>query len=440
MISSLRKKVFWSILLSAAGVLLVILIAFNVLKLAQTSSKVGSILDSAPMLLEEERGTGAPVPQNQGQDPGQNQGRGDRRGERNKSELMRSVSEDELGAVKLNADGSEAVRTGCAEALDDETVAAIVAAALADADGRGRSGQWEYRTVSLSDGTGVLFLNAASLRQENLETALLSLAAFAAACGLFAWMANLLAKAIVKPVEENMQAQKRFVADASHELKTPLTVIDANAAVLEQSVGQSKWLDYIKEQTGRMAGLVNELLQLSHLEEEQEAGAPQKAEPYDAAEAVMEAALPFESVAFEKGVTLETEVPEMLPAVGNGKDLEQLAAILIDNAVKHSPEGGTVKVTLGKASAGHGRKEGQMLELRVANSGEEIPAEALPHIFDRFYRVDASRTSDGGRGGSYGLGLAIAKGIIEKHGGSISVTSQDGLTEFTVSLPGARAE
>ena len=423
MIESLRRKVFWSILLSAAGVLLAILLAINVLKLVQTASKRDSILDSAMFLLSPERTA----------EDGIDRGPGDRRGGgRDRSELLRSVSEDELGALGLDESGAAILRVGCAEALDEETVSALSAAALADADGRGRAGGWHYRTVEYAGGVGVLILNAASLRAENVETALVSLLAFAVACCLFALLARALARVIAQPVEENMQMQKRFVADASHELKTPLTVIDANAAVLEQSVGPNKWLDYIKEQTGRMAGLVNELLQLSNLEETKSADAPRRRERYDAAEAVLAAALPFESVAFERGVTLETDAPDALEAYGDRKDLEQLAAILIDNAVKHSPAGGAVLVALERTGQRHGRREEAALTLRVVNSGDAIPPEALQHIFDRFYRADASRSH---QDNSFGLGLAIARGLAEKNGGSIAVTSRDGRTEFTLRLP-----
>lgn len=419
MIDSLRRKVFWSILLSAAGVLLAILLAINVLKLVQTASKRNSILDSALMMLQSEA------------EP--DRGPGDKRGGgRDRGELLRSVSEGELGVFVLGADGAIQSVAGCAGQMEEATLSAIAAAALADADGRGRMDGWEYKVIPVEGGTGVSILDAASLRQENAETALISLLGFAVACCLFALLARALSKVIVAPVEENMQMQKRFVADASHELKTPLTVIDANAAVLEQSIGQNKWLDYIKEQSGRMSGLVNELLQLSNLEEAKGAETPQQREEYDAAEAVLAAALPFESVAFEHGVTLETDTPDTLEAYGNRKDLEQLAAILIDNAVKHSPAGETVQVSLTKSAARHGRKEAPALELRVVNAGDTIPPEALPHIFDRFYRVDESRTH---MDNSYGLGLAIAKGLTEKNGGSITVTSQGGRTEFTLLLP-----
>ena len=419
MITSLRRRAFWSILLSAAGVLLAILLAINVLRLAQTASKRESILDSAMMMLPPEFGM--------------ERGRGNARGGgRDRSELLRSVSEDELGVLALGADGSVIAGFGCADQLDEETVSSIAAAAFADKNGHGRVDGWEYKAVRNGSGYDVSFLDAASLRRENWETALLSLAAFTMACCLFALMARLLARVIVRPVEENMQMQKRFVADASHELKTPLTVIDANASVLEQSIGQNKWLGYIREQTERMSGLVNELLQLSNLEEAKGTDVPQPRERYDAAEAIMAAALPFESVAFERGVALETDAPEALDAQGNRKDLEQLTAILIDNAVKHSAPGGTVRVSLTRSAQRHGWRENPMLELRVSNSGEGIPPEALPHIFDRFYRVDESRAH---RDNSYGLGLAIAKGLAEKNHGSITATSQNGFTEFTLLLP-----
>ena len=419
MITSLKKKVFWSILLSAAGVLLAILIAINVLKVVQTASKRESILDSALMMLRQE--------------DDMDWERGDKRGGgKNNSELLRAVSEDELGVLQLDSAGNITAQAGCASELNETTLSAISEAALIDEDGRGSTSGWQYKVIRNPQGTTVSFIDAASLRHENFQTLLLSLVAFAAAWSLFALMAWFLTRVIVRPVEENTEMQKRFVADASHELKTPLTVIDANASVLEQSIGQNKWLDYIKEQTGRMSGLVNELLQLSNLEEDKNAETPPPREAFDAAEAVLTAALPFESVAFERGVTLETDTPDTLDAYGSLKDLEQLAAILIDNAVKHSEDGGTVQVTLSQSTQRQGLKQVPLLELRVSNTGDEITAEALPHLFDRFYRVDESRTH---KDNSYGLGLAIAKGLAEKNQGTITVTSENGLTEFSLHLP-----
>ncbi len=416
MINRLKRRVFWSILLSAAGVLLAILIAINIVGLAQTASKMDSVLDSALMMLQPDSGTG----RGHGGMPGGGKGRG---------EFLRSASAGELGLVLFDAQGDIAALSGCADQLTDEDLSSIAAAVLINT--RARACGWEYKAISLSNGTAVSILNAASLRSEDIGTALLSLAGFAAAFCLFALVARLLSRAIVKPVEENMQMQKRFIADASHELKTPLSVIDANASVLEQSAGSSKWLDYIKEQTGRMSSLVNELLQLSNLEEAKNTKQPAPREPFDAAEAVLTAALPFESVAFERNVSLETDSPDTLPVHGSRQDLEQLAAILIDNAVKHSDEGGTVRVSLSASTSRHAWKEQPVIELRVSNTGDVIPPEALPHIFERFYKADSSRTH---KDNSYGLGLAIAKSLAERNGGTITVRSDNGVTEFTAEM------
>ena len=226
--------------------------------------------------------------------------------------------------------------------------------------------------------------------------------------------------------------QKQFVADASHELKTPLTVIDANTAVLEKTTGPNKWLDYIKQQTERMAGLVNELLQLSSIDESEETGKDQGKTRYDASEAVMSAVLPFESLAFERGITLETDIPETIQAAGKPDDLEQLTYILLDNAVKHSRQGGSIKVIAEESAVHHSLRGERALQLRVSNTGDDIPQEALPHVFDRFFRADPARTN---KDNSYGLGLAIAKGLAERNGGTIAADSGNGITEFTLTIP-----
>ena len=414
MIESLRRKVFWSILVSAAGVLMVILIAINILGLIQTASKKDSIMESALSMVRSDIGF----------ERGRGNARGNGRADGGRSELLRSVSEGELGVFMMNAEGVVDNKMGCASQLDDKTINAIAEAALADKDGQGTINGWDYKVFPNEIGMGISILDAASLRKETADSALLSLAAFAASCVLFALLAGFLSRVIVKPVDDNMQMQKRFVADASHELKTPLAVIDANASVLEQSIGQNKWLDYIKEQTSRMSGLVNELLMLSNIEEAKEKGETGPVESFDAGEAIMSAALPFESVAFEQGLSLETDTPDNIYVKRNRREVEQLTAILIDNAIKHSSPGGKIQASLDRTTS--------MARLRVSNPGENIPPEALPHLFDRFYKVDESRTY---KDKSYGLGLAIAKGLAEKNGGSISVTSNNNITEFTLLLP-----
>ena len=158
------------------------------------------------------------------------------------------------------------------------------------------------------------------------------------------------------------------------------------------------------------------------------------AETYDAAEALMESALPFESAAYEQELLLRTEVPDTLFMTGSRDDFRQMIAILTDNAVKHAKPGGEIVLTLGEGVIRRARKEEPAVVVRVSNTGETIPQEVLPHIFERFYKADASRMH---MEDSFGLGLAILKALVEKRKGTVTVTSENGITAFTVCLPRA---
>ena len=415
MIHELKQKVFWSILVGASGVLFVILAAWNCVNAVKTFRQADTVLEDAERLFLSVR---EKKDKTSHRKPGSD-----------RFELLQYVSSGDL--VILEADGDGTITA----ATDPETAGgfeSFVAYALERDTEYGTRNGWRYYLTKQSAYSYLVLLNVIPLRQTVLETAGWSLLAFLAASALFALGASVLTKRIVAPVEQAVTSQKRFIADASHELKTPLTVIDANAAVLEKSVGTSKWLDYIKEQTARMAALVTELLVLSRLDEASDAGEEVPAEAFDAAEALMESALPFESAAYEQDLSLRTEVPDTLPVTGCRDDFRQIVAILTDNAIKHATQGGEIVLFLREGTIRRARKEEPALELHVTNTGGTIPQEALPHLFDRFYKADASRmhTSD-----SFGLGLAILKAIVEKHKGTVSVTSEQGKTEFTVCLP-----
>ncbi|MBR2822847.1 MAG: HAMP domain-containing histidine kinase [Clostridia bacterium] len=423
MISTLRKSVFRSIFFSAAGVLFVIIIALNGLNLIQTAEKADRILDSAAEVMYS---------------PANAYGIGKNRDNRHrgKSELLRSVSADELGFIQLDAEGNMTSITGVSEFWNDESrLTELISYVLSADETRGSWMNWMYRLGENSQGKLLVVLNPSSIYSEAREYMLTSILGFLAACGLFALLANSLAKRITAPVEKSMQAQKRFIADASHELKTPLTVIDANAAVLEKSIGKNKWLGYIQTESQRMSGLVTALLKLSELDEAGNAAEKQQASRFDAVESIMEIALPFESVAFEHGVSLNLELPDMMPVSGYPEDLGQIAKILLDNAIKHAEENSEVQVSLTAPQPLKGKNGGMPITLSVTNRGDTIPPEALQHIFDRFYKADASRKYSGN---SYGLGLAIAKGIADQHRWLIQVESQDRQTTFSLTFPAAK--
>ena len=223
---------------------------------------------------------------------------------------------------------------------------------------------------------------------------------------------------IVKPIEETLNKQKQFISDASHELKTPLAVICANADILETEIGNNKWLTYIQTEVASMDKLVNSLLSLARVEKER---GKEELVDFDISKVVLGGTMAFESLAYEKEVILIDDVDEKLKLKGNSEEIKQLISILIDNGIKHTKKGGKVIVTL--------KKRKNNIILKVKNMGEPIAKGEEEKIFERFYRSDESRNRDSKR---YGLGLAIAKSIVEKHNGKIKVSCEDGFKIFTV--------
>lgn len=231
------------------------------------------------------------------------------------------------------------------------------------------------------------------------------------------FIASILAGFIISPLEENDRQQKRFISDASHELKTPIAVIATNAEMLSRELGHNEWLTNIQYETDRMDRLVKQLLDLSHAE-----SAIVPMESLDFSRLVTGETLAFESLAFDKGKTFVTEIEAGLILMGNPSQLTQLVSILLDNAIRHST-GKEIGVSLVRRP--------HTALLTVTNDGNEIPPEKIHHLFERFYRVDEARNSESNH---YGIGLSIAKAIAEKHGGNIDVFWQDGRISFTVNL------
>lgn len=221
-----------------------------------------------------------------------------------------------------------------------------------------------------------------------------------------------LANLMVKPVEEAFEKQKRFISDASHELKTPLAVISVNAEVLEGDIGTNKYLSYIQSESTRMNTLVNNLLTLARLDASKTIGA---FTVFDLSHAVESITLTFESTAFEEHKNYALKIAAGLSYRGDANKIKQVVAILIDNAIKHADDDGLVEITL--------KPVGDKIQLEVFNTGAGIPDDQQDKIFQRFYRYDESRSK---ATGSYGLGLAIAKSIIDEHQGKIKVSSEIG--------------
>lgn len=242
--------------------------------------------------------------------------------------------------------------------------------------------------------------------------------------GFSAWVLVLIlswiySKRIVDPLELNDIRQKQFISDAGHELKTPISVISANSDILSREIGNNNWLENIRYENERMSLLVRELLDLMRAE-----NSSMVKERLDLTNLVSGEVLPFESVAFDKGLTITTNIEDGIFVLGDKNRLNQLVSILTDNAIEHTSGGKEISVKLYSSK--------KTAVLSVINSGDPIPDETKERLFDRFYRIDDSRIDNNGH---YGLGLAIAKAISNSHDGTISVNCHDGLVEFKVIIP-----
>ena len=228
---------------------------------------------------------------------------------------------------------------------------------------------------------------------------------------------------IIRPIAESYAKQRQFITDAGHEIKTPLTVIAANVDLLASEIGENECLDDISEQTRRLRSLTDELVTLSRMEESERVGTRVE---FPISELVTEAASPFRSVAAGQGKELRLDIQPMLTLCGDGEEVRRLVGILLENALKYSPEGSTVSLGLAR--------QGRQAVLTVENrSVLPIDRSQLDRVFDRFYRTDASRNSETG---GHGIGLSIAKAIAVLHGGRIRASSEDGSSfRVTVSLP-----
>lgn len=332
-----------------------------------------------------------------------------------------------VAVYSIDGAGSLTIVSGYATAMIDDTVVESVTQAVVGAnDGTGQLAEYGllYEKRTMANMTYVAFADSANTSSWQSLAATLAIAAIVVLAVFFV-IALLLSKWALRPVEEAWNAQRQFVADASHELKTPLTVILANTSILlkhpEQSIAnQSQWVESTQVEAESMQGLVNEMLELAQVESR----ADVHHEQFDFSDMVDGVTLQFESIAFERGCRFEESVAPGITVDGDVQRLRKMTSTLVENALKYVDEGGLVEVTLAD--------DGPNAKLSISNTGSTISPEDLPHIFDRFYRTDKARTS--GAGG-FGLGLAIAREIAREHDGDIVCASDDSRTVFTVTLP-----
>ncbi len=342
-----------------------------------------------------------------------------------------------VAVYALNAEGSamSASPAGTAN-INDEVLETALSRLSPAEDGTGSFSDLElfYKKQTTGNTTYLAFADAnsaagwKSLALTLVGAAIVALAAFFVISLFFSRWA-------LRPVEQTWRSQRQFIADASHELKTPLTVILADASIAlehpERTVeSQRRWIEGIQIEGQRMQGLVEDMLTLAKhdtAEVDAQATMGKQQEKLDLAGMAQRAVLQFEAVAFERGVEINVAENSSAPVFIDGVqgDIERVLGILIDNACKYAEADGRVVVGT--------KREGKHAVVQVTNTGTPIPSSDLPHIFDRFWRADEARTSEAG---GYGLGLSIARSIVEEHGGTLSAqSSAERGTTFTAKFP-----
>jgi len=297
--------------------------------------------------------------------------------------------------------------------VDQETAGKYIRAALGEDGEVGFVEDFRYMMVQEEQYTRITFLDCG--RKLDLfhdfvfQSILISLIGYV----LTAVIICILAGRFVRPVAESYERQKRFITDAGHEIKTPLTIISANVDLLEMDTGANPSLSDIRQQTGRLRDLTNDLVYLSRMEE---AAGKLPMVDFPLSEVVSDTAESFVTLATSQEKELICRIEPLLSLRGNDKAIARLVSILLDNAIKYSPKGSQIELSL--------QKQGRRVLLWVGNrSNTPVTEENLRHVFDRFYRTDASRNSETG---GHGIGLSMAQAIVNEHGGKIGASSPDG--------------
>lgn len=272
-----------------------------------------------------------------------------------------------------------------------------------------------------SGNTVYIFVNNKEALQNSKQFFIVSIFIFLLSVIVFTIISYYLSRWMIKPSEKAIKNQKIFVANISHDLKTPITIIRANADLIENEVKNKKSIKYIQQETEKLNHLVNEMLTLTRIDN---TISKENFKSFNFGDSLFDVVLPFESIAYEKGIRFNINIDEVTDYFGDESNIQKLAEILIDNAMSYTAKGRIVDVDAYENS--------KAVTLSVTNTGEPISDEKKVEIFDRFYRESKSRERTGNH---YGLGLSIANTIVKKHNGKITVESKNGKNTFTVILP-----
>ena len=294
-------------------------------------------------------------------------------------------------------------------AIDEDTAIEYAEKVMDDGEERGWISNYRYKVFSTEKGYGVVFVDGSMSRSSLMQSMTIAGFVLLGCAALVLILIFLLSKKAVKPIAESYEKQKQFVTDANHELKTPLTLIMANVEIAELELGKNEWLDDIRAEGHRMTELVNQLVALSRMDED---GHKMNITEVSFGELVADTVSEFEPLAKERGKALTSNIEKGISYCGDEALLHRLIGILMDNAIKYCDQGGEISVDLHR---------GRRTVLTVENTYAAVGELELNRLFDRFYRADKARKFTGG----YGVGLSMAKAIVEKHKGEITAYKKD---------------
>ena len=410
MIGKLRRKFILVSMVSVFAVLLAIVAVINLMNFHNVTVRADQILE---LLAENEGRFPGPPPQDASQDAGAR-----------KDTLEPPLSpetpyETRFFTVTLDAEGQvQSVDTGHIAALTDEEAQAYGQSVYDSGSRTGYLGEYRYLR---SDGEDITVIFADCSRDLGTSRAFLLTSLWVSGLGLSAVFLLVLffSRIVLRPVAESYEKQKQFITDASHEIKTPLTIIDANTEVLEMEFGENRWTRSTRNQVNRLSTLTRQLITLARMEE----SGGEKMVVFSLSDAVREAAAPYEALALAQNRRISLDIAEGVSMKGDEESIRRLVGILLDNAVKYSPSGAAIRVIL--------KQKGKNRIFSVENPAGQLPYGSLDVLFERFYRTDASRNS--ATGGS-GIGLSVARAIVQAHRGKITAFGRDGLLVITAVL------
>ena len=412
MIKKLRRNFIIVAMCSTFAVLAVIVGALNIVSYLSLIEKTGEIID-----VLADNNARFPVMQGRNEDiPGDmdiplDPERKDPPGLNNMS--VETPYETRYFTVKMDERGTVlTVDTGKIAAIKTEQAVAFAEEIWKSNEEKGFINNYRYRVVRNDEGIMIIFIDRTTeiasfqmLIKSSISVSVLGLVAVFILVVIFS-------KRVFRPVAATYEKQKQFITDASHELKTPITIISANVEILEMEGEESSWTRSIKNQVERLTTLTEQMVTLSRMDEER---VEKSFQIFNLSDVVLDTTALYEPLAQSAGKEFVTETGEGYMYNGDEKLIRQMLSLLLDNAMKYSSENGRIVLSL--------KQKGRKYQLSLWNTVDEIPTGDLSRLFERFYRLDSSRSS--ATGGS-GIGLSIVKSVVETHGGKISAKSEDG--------------